>query len=137
MDNLDFIKELIEIENKNLPNNVYNNCHDKYTNGHCEDLVSFLYMANENKGKKIEVRGIFNDYEDDFDDDPYDAIVVHYIYQDENNLFYDINGEFENIEDLINSSFLMDSISNIKEIEIKSTYGMENNEMYLMKEVRK
>lgn len=127
MDNIEIINTLITVENReNFPNKIYNNVYDKYTNGHCEDLVMYLYMLNNNTGTKIKVEGLFYEYEDDFD-----AQVIHFIYKSLDGLYYDINGEFNSIEELIENSFLIDEITSIKEIIIQDTFGLENNENFL------
>ena len=69
-----FINKLIEVESENLKKNkIYNNVFDKYLNGHCEDLVNYLLLNNED-GEKIKIKGIFQEFDED-------QIVIHYIYK--------------------------------------------------------
>ena len=100
-----FINKLIEVESENLKKNkIYNNVFDKYLNGHCEDLVNYLLLNNED-GEKIKIKGIFQEFDED-------QIVIHYIYK-LNDKYYDINGEFDTIEDLTNEIGYIDFIDKI------------------------
>ena len=123
---LDFIEALIEIEKKNK-NNLYNNVYDKYLNGRCEDLVNFLLVHN-NDGEKIKIKGIC---QDGFED----LIVIHYIYK-LNGKYYDINGEFDTIEDLTNEIGYIDFIDKIEYIDInkplekQTLENIKNNELF-------
>jgi hypothetical protein len=101
-----FINKLIEVESENLKKNkIYNNVFDKYLNGHCEDLVNYLLLNNED-GEKIKIKGIFQEFDED-------QIVIHYIYK-LNDKYYDINGEFDTIEDFEVLRVLVESLGTDK-----------------------
>ncbi len=123
-----FINKLIEVESENLKKNkIYNNVFDKYLNGHCEDLVNYLLLNNED-GEKIKIKGIFQEFDED-------QIVIHYIYK-LNNKYYDINGEFDTIEDLTNEIGYIDFIDKIEYIDInkplekQTLEKFKNNELF-------
>ncbi len=123
-----FINKLIEVESENLKKNkIYNNVFDKYLNGHCEDLVNYLLLNNED-GEKIKIKGIFQEFDED-------QIVIHYIYK-LNNKYYDINGEFDTIEDLTNEIGYIDFIDKIEYIDInkplekQTLENIKNNELF-------
>ena len=123
-----FINKLIEVESENLKKNkIYNNVFDKYLNGHCEDLVNYLLLNNED-GEKIKIKGIFQEFDED-------QIVIHYIYK-LNDKYYDINGEFDTIEDLTNEIGYIDFIDKIEYIDInkplekQTLEKFKNNELF-------
>lgn len=123
-----FINKLIEVESENLKKNkIYNNVFDKYLNGHCEDLVNYLLLNNED-GEKIKIKGIFQEFDED-------QIVIHYIYK-LNDKYYDINGEFDTIEDLTNEIGYIDFIDKIEYIDInkplekQTLENIKNNELF-------
>ena len=123
-----FINNLIEVESENLKKNkIYNNVFDKYLNGHCEDLVNYLLLNNED-GEKIKIKGIFQEFDED-------QIVIHYIYK-LNDKYYDINGEFDTIEDLTNEIGYIDFIDKIEYIDInkplekQTLEKFKNNELF-------
>ena len=123
-----FIHKLIEVESENLKKNkIYNNVFDKYLNGHCEDLVNYLLLNNED-GEKIKIKGIFQEFDED-------QIVIHYIYK-LNDKYYDINGEFDTIEDLTNEIGYIDFIDKIEYIDInkplekQTLEKFKNNELF-------
>lgn len=123
-----FINKLIEVESENLKKNkIYNNVFDKYLNGHCEDLVNYLLLNNE-EGEKIKIKGIFQEFDED-------QIVIHYIYK-LNDKYYDINGEFDTIEDLTNEIGYIDFIDKIEYIDInkplekQTLENIKNNELF-------
>ena len=123
-----FINKLIEVESENLKKNkIYNNVFDKYLNGHCEDLVNYLLLNNED-GEKIKIKGIFQEFDED-------QIVIHYIYK-LNDKYYDINGEFDTIEDLTNEIGYIDFIDKIeyldinKPLEKQTLEKFKNNELF-------
>ena len=100
---------------------------DKYLNGHCEDLVNYLLLNNE-EGEKIKIKGIFQEFDED-------QIVIHYIYK-LNDKYYDINGEFDTIEDLTNEIGYIDFIDKIEYIDInkplekQTLESIKNNELF-------
>ena len=123
-----FINKLIEVESENLKKNkIYNNVFDKYLNGHCEDLVNYLLLNNED-GEKIKIKGILQEFDED-------QIVIHYIYK-LNDKYYDINGEFDTIEDLTNEIGYIDFIDKIEYIDInkplekQTLENIKNNELF-------
>ena len=123
-----FINKLIEVESENLKKNkIYNNVFDKYLNGHCEDLVNYLLLNNED-GEKIKIKGIFQEFDED-------QIVIHYIYK-LNDKYYDINGEFDTIEELTNEIGYIDFIDKIEYIDInkplekQTLENIKNNELF-------
>ena len=123
-----FINKLIEVESENLKKNkIYNNVFDKYLNGHCEDLVNYLLLNNED-GEKIKIKGIFQEFDED-------QIVIDYIYK-LNDKYYDINGEFDTIEDLTNEIGYIDFIDKIEYIDInkplekQTLEKFKNNELF-------
>ena len=123
-----FINKLIEVESENLKKNkIYNNVFDKYLNGHCEDLVNYLLLNNED-GEKIKIKGVFQEFDED-------QIVIHYIYK-LNDKYYDINGEFDTIEDLTNEIGYIDFIDKIEYIDInkplekQTLENIKNNELF-------
>lgn len=123
-----FINKLIEVESENLKKNkIYNNVFDKYLNGHCENLVSYLLLNNED-GEKIKIKGICQEFDED-------QIVIHYIYK-LNDKYYDINGEFDTIEDLTNEIGYIDFIDKIeyidmnKPLEKQTLENIKNNELF-------
>ena len=123
-----FINKLIEVESENLKKNkIYNNVFDKYLNWHCEDLVNYLLLNNED-GEKIKIKGIFQEFDED-------QIVIHYIYK-LNDKYYDINGEFDTIEDLTNEIGYIDFIDKIEYIDInkplekQTLEKFKNNELF-------
>lgn len=125
---LNIIEKLKEIENVNLKNSCYTNVYDKYLNGECQSLVRFLYLLNNREGTEIEITGISEDSTSDFDDK-----VFHYVYK-HNNKYYDINGEFESIDELIKESCLFDYVLDKREQKI-NTFHLENHKTFkLLKE---
>jgi hypothetical protein len=76
---------------------LYHSIEDKYTNGECELLVGYLSKLNNNKGERINIYLIPFD---EFDKPNYEYKIFHSVYKYENE-YYDINGRFENIQDLI------------------------------------
>lgn len=125
---LNIIEKLKEIEKNNFKNSLYTNVFDKYLNGECQSLVRYLYLLNNKEGTEIEIIGISEDITSDFDDK-----VFHYVYKYDNK-YYDINGEFENIEDLIKESCLFDYILEKREKQI-NTFHLENHKTFkLLKE---
>lgn len=126
-----FIENLIDIEKKELKDSkIYNNVFDKYLNGCCEDLVSYLYNFNDSNGSKIEIKGI---NQDEF---LVDRIVYHYVYKLDNK-YYDINGEFDNIYDLVDEIGYIDFVQKTEEIDFSSPIQqkvlekMKNDDIYL------
>lgn len=118
---LNIIEKIRKIDNVN--NSYYRDVFDKYLNGECQTLVRFLYLLNNQQGTEIEIVGISEDIESDFDEK-----VYHYVYK-YNNLYYDINGEFEDINELIRESCLFDYIVSIKEKQINA-YHLENDKNF-------
>jgi hypothetical protein len=119
---------IIEVKSENLKKNkIYNNVFDKYLNGHCEDLVNYLLLNNED-GEKIKIKGIFQEFDED-------QIVIHYIYK-LNDKYYDINGEFDTIEELTNEIWYIDFIDKIEYIDInkplekQTLEKFKNNELF-------
>jgi len=79
----------------------------EYLNGECEFLVNILYTHNNKKGKKIELK-----------DEELLGGMYHYIYKCEEGYYYDINGKFLTIEDLIIKTELFEDFQNIEIKEI-------------------
>lgn len=126
---LNFIDTLISLETKNLiKDKIYNNVYDKYLNGHCEDLVCFLQNYNQD-GEKIEIIGIC-------ENEDFDETVTHYVYK-LNDKYYDINGSFDSLKDLVNEIGYIDYIKSFKVIdknlplENKVLETMLSNPLYL------
>lgn len=118
-----FIDSLIEIESNNLKNSkLYNNVYDKYLNGHCEDLVDFLLHYTQD-GKKIKLKAICQEFD-------VDEIVYHYVFN-HNDKYYDINGEFNTLDDLIDQIGYIDLIDEIKICDSNKLNYLDSNELYL------
>ena len=84
---------------------------------------------HNNDGEKIKIKGIC---QDGFED----LIVIHYIYK-LNGKYYDINGEFDNTQDLITEIGYFDFITNTETIDINTNIEeaklekIKSNEIYL------
>lgn len=117
---LEFIDNFIELlkKEKNLTEKeiIY-----KYSNGQCETLVLYLFIYNNKKGSRIEIKGLDKDNIEHY----------HYVYKDQKNHCYDINGEFLSIDDLIIELEFLTCITNIEETKILSSYELEKNEFYI------
>lgn len=124
---LNFIDKLIELES-NKKDKLYNNVYDKYLNGHCEDLVTFLRLYND-CGEKIEIKAIS-------ENDDIDETVIHYVYK-LNNEYYDINGCFDSLENLVDEIGYIDYIKSTKindfssDLDKKVLNIFKENELYL------
>jgi len=106
---------------------------DKYQFGECEKLVSYLAILDNKKGNKI----LLHMSNELFDDEP----ANHYIYKASNNKYYDINGEFENLYDLIAKSDIFDG-SNLEDgIEVKNigkdNFFITDNDLNDIKKIKK
>jgi len=66
---------------------------DKYTNGECDSLVYYFLLLNNMRGDMIRLSEI------DKDDDTKETI--HFIYESVEGNYYDVNGKFSTIEDLL------------------------------------
>ena len=118
----EFINALINIETINIKNSkIYNNVYDKYLNGHCEDLVDFLLHYCQD-GKKIKIKGICQEFD-------VDEIVYHYVFN-LNDKYYDINGEFDNLDDLVNQIGYIDIIDEITLCDSNKLNYLDSNELY-------
>jgi len=75
----------------------YEDIYDKFLNGECETLVGWLYKYNNNQGMNLTIYLV---PVDEFGDEDWDEKIFHsvYKYQDK---FYDINGCFDNIDDIV------------------------------------
>lgn len=73
----------------------HKNVTDKYLNGNCEDLVGYLFEYNGYKGGCTEIEMIeLDEYGDEI------QRLFHSVFSYKGK-FYDIQGVFDNIEDLI------------------------------------
>jgi len=106
---------------------------DKYQFGECEKLVAYLAILDKKKGDKIELNMSIKL----FDDEP----AHHYIYKSSKNLFYDINGEFDNLYDLIDNSDIFDGFNLEDGIKVKNmgkdNFFITKNDLEDIKKIKK
>lgn len=125
---LNFIDKLIELES-NKKDKLYNNVYDKYLNGHCEDLVTFLRLYND-CGEKIELKNVTINENDE------EEISFHYIYK-LNDKYFDINGSFNSLDSLVEEIGYVDYIKSFKVNDFSSNLDklvldkMKDNDLYL------
>jgi len=127
------LKKFIDILKKyeDKINKVY--AADKYQFGECEKLVAYLAVLDDKKGSKISLH-MSNEL---FDDEP----AHHYIYKASNNKYYDINGEFEDLYDLIAESDIFDGYNLEDGIEVKNmgkdNFFITDNDLDDIKKIKK
>ena len=98
------IKKRIEQIIKNETFEGFSSIQDRFLNGDCESLAILLLEADSN-GEIIKIRQNNNG-----------SIFNHYIYK-RNELFYDINGEFYSIKELM---------AKIDYFDVKKEYSIIN-----------
>ena len=103
---------------------IHSSIIDKYTNGECEALVGYLLQLNNFKGEHIKIYLIGEDEEGNLD---FEDKIYHAVYKFKNN-YYDINGKFENINDLIEKLPYYDKEEHT--IEISSREVDKNKNFY-------
>lgn len=123
MDNYKFIKKLIKYEILNGEESGIFEKEDvleKYLYGKCDSLVQMLFLLNDKCGRRIRL-------EDKTDN------TIHYIYEDEDGIYYDITGKYETLEDLIENSQLFEFFEDVQISELEfSDYTLDNMEDFYL-----
>jgi len=114
-ENIDKNLKFIENLKKNGLNedDEYSSIIDKYTNGECEALVSYLYQINNNSGEEIEIHQNI-DGED----------LYHYVFKI-NNKYYDINGKHNDIYSIMKNINYFDEHSCYDERKVDKIYKIK------------
>lgn len=93
--NIEFIEKLKIFEEK-IKDKNYSDVFEKYQFGECASLATYLYILNNQEGTKLEI-SVNDSWSEDYPSH-------HYIYKSIDDKYYDINGEFTNIYELIEIS---------------------------------
>jgi len=102
--NLIFLQKFIDLQKNYLSG--YKTVQEKYTNGYCQDLVFCFHKINSMNGENIRICETKENNTD----------ILHFVYRSNEGKFYDINGGFDTLEELVEKCSLF---SNYTELSIQ------------------